>query len=69
MTVEDLAQQIIYEESRRLHDELTAFVGADTHYIGKCPWFKKFQHVAETTGNWPDKEDVAMAEETSPQEA
>lgn len=69
MTVEDLIQQIVYEESRRLHDELTAFVEIDTHYVGKHPWFKKFQYVAETTGNWPDKEDVDVAEETSPQEA
>jgi hypothetical protein len=69
MTIDDLCRQMIYEESRRLHSALTEFVKDDSHYVGERPWFKKHQDVALTTGDWPDKEDVDTAEETSPQEA
>ena len=48
MTLEDLAQQMIYEESRRLHIALTEYV-AGNNYVGRIPWFKKYREVAVTT--------------------
>ena len=48
MTLEDLAQQMIYEESRRLHSTLTEYV-AGNNYVGRIPWFKKYREVAVTT--------------------
>lgn len=56
MTLEDLAQQMIYNESRHLHSALTEFVQDDTHYVGRATWFRKHRDVALTTGDWENIE-------------
>lgn len=63
MTVDDLCQQMIYEESRRLHSALTEFVKDNTHYVGELPWLKKHREVALTIGDWPSWMDNEKAEE------
>lgn len=55
MTVEDLCQQMVYEETRRIHHDLTDFVDNDSHFTGKHPWFKKHRDVALTTGDFDPK--------------
>lgn len=64
MTIEDLAQQMIYEESSRLHVALTEYV-AGNHYVGRIPWFKKFREVAVTTEGWDIEIEALPSEETS----
>lgn len=55
MTIADLCQQMIYEETRRIHHELTEFVQNDSHFVGIRHWFEKFQDVASTTGDFDDE--------------
>jgi hypothetical protein len=54
MTIEDIAQQMIYQESQHLHNDLTEYIKDvdNNHYVGTLPWFKKYREVAVTTGNW-----------------
>ncbi|MCW4018344.1 MAG: hypothetical protein NWF00_06660 [Candidatus Bathyarchaeota archaeon] len=48
MTLEELIQQMVYEESRRLYSALTEFTNDNNHYVGKHSWFTKHPEVAQT---------------------
>ena len=62
MTIEDLCQQMVYEESRRLHHALTEFVEGN-NYVGRRPWLEKHKDVALTYMDLIDSEDEDSATE------
>ena len=45
-TIEDLCRQMIYGEVECLHQELTGFVKANSHFIEGSDWVEKHMHLA-----------------------